>query len=219
VEDLSRFGVVFLGPTSGSAVNTVAVEAFAGMATVASAVGDRVSSTKWSSLADSLRAAVNRVLWNADQGVYSVSPSDAGNYSVAALGFVMTSGTANETQTQRALSHLPALKLGPGYGDSTKVLSSDASANLSPNINRSLLPALLQQKQTAPATFLLENLWGAMTANRSSNSGASWEYVGQQSEPGYGQYTSLSLPWGGGATYALINYVAGIRLGQRGNWS
>ncbi|KAL4981852.1 hypothetical protein BDW68DRAFT_183109 [Aspergillus falconensis] len=36
--------------------------------------------------------------------------------------------------------------------------------------------------------------------------------------PGYGQYTSLSHPWARGATYALTQYVAGIRpveLGYR----
>lgn len=158
------------------------------------------------------RAAVNAALWNGERGIYSLESSDAGNYSVAALGFAITSGTANLTQTQSALSHLPALKLGPGYRDSSAVASSDSTANLSPNTNGFLLPALLQQKQAEASTFLLQNLWGAMVANESSNSGASWEYVSQQSEPGYGQYTSLSHPWGGAATYALTKYVAGIQL-------
>lgn len=201
--DLSSFGSAFLGPTSGSAVNTASVEAFTGMANVAKAVGDTSSSTKWSTLAESLRAAVNAALWNGERGIYSLESSDAGNYSVAALGFAITSGTANPTQAQSALSHLPALKLGRGYRDSSAVASFDSTANLSPNTNGFLLPALLQQKQTEASTFLLQNLWGAMVANESSNSGASWEYVSQQSEPGYGQYTSLSHPWGGAATYAL----------------
>ncbi|KAE8157657.1 Six-hairpin glycosidase-like protein [Aspergillus tamarii] len=209
--DLSSFGSAFLGPTSGSAVNTASVEAFTGMATVAKAVGDTESAAKWSSLAGSLRAAVNAVLWNGERGIYSLEASDPGNFSVAALGFAITSGTANLTQAQSALSHLPALKLGPGYRDSSAVASSDSTANLSPNTNGFLLSALLLQKQTAASTFLFQNLWGAMLANESSNSGASWEYVSQQSEPGYGQYTSLSHPWGGAATYALTKYVAGIQ--------
>lgn len=87
----------------------------------------------------------------------------------------------------------------------------DSTANISPNTDGFLLSALLQQRQAAPAAFLLNNLWGAMVANESSNSGASWEYVSQKSEPGLGQFTSLSHPWGGAATYALTNYVAGVR--------
>ncbi|KAE8373049.1 bacterial alpha-L-rhamnosidase-domain-containing protein [Aspergillus bertholletiae] len=138
-------------------------------------------------------------------------PSLWSNYSIAGLGVAITSGSANHTQAQLALSHIPSLKLGPGYRDSSKVLSSDSSAILSPNTNGFLLSALLTQRQTGLAAFLLKNLWGAMIANTSSTSAASWEYVNQHSEPGYGQYTSLSHPWGGAATYALTNYVAGIR--------
>ncbi|KAL4789511.1 Six-hairpin glycosidase-like protein [Aspergillus venezuelensis] len=209
--DLSSFGTAFLGPTSGSAVNTAGVEALTGMAAVAKAVGDTQSSTKWSSLAESLKTTINAALWNDERGIYSLETSDAGNYSVAALGFAITSGTANSTQAQTALSRLPALKLGPGYRDSSAVASSDRTANLSPNTNGFLLAALLQQKQISASKFLLQNLWGAMVANESSNSGASWEYVSQQSTPGYGEYTSLSHPWGGAATYALTQYVAGIQ--------
>ncbi|CAG8053486.1 unnamed protein product [Penicillium salamii] len=205
------FGTAFLGPTSGSAVNAAVVEAFSGMASVAAGVGDSNSANKWTSLATSVKKALNTLLWSEKYGVYSLEQADPGNYSIAALGFAITSGTANLTQAQRALSHLPSLKLGPGYRDSSKVASSDSTANLSPNKNGFLLSALLQQKQAAPAAFLLKNLWGAMIGNESTNSGASWEYVNQNSEPGLGQYTSLSHPWGGAATYALTNYVAGIR--------
>ncbi|CAG8020758.1 unnamed protein product [Penicillium salamii] len=209
--DFAMFGTAFLGPTSGSAVNAAAVEAFSGMASVAAAVGDRNSAKKWNSLAKSVKAALNNVLWSEKYGFYSLEQADPGNFSIAALGFAVSSGTTNRTQAHRALSHLPSLKLGPGYRDSSKVASSDSTANLSPNTNGFLLSALLEQKQAAPAAFLLKNLWGAMIRNESTNSGASWEYVNQNSEPGLGQYTSLSHPWGGAATYALTNYVAGIR--------
>ncbi|KAJ5771389.1 uncharacterized protein N7511_003440 [Penicillium nucicola] len=209
--DLSLFGTAFLGPTSGSAVNFASVEALSGMALIAAAVGDDSSSKKWKSIATSIAIAANDAFWNDKDGIYSVQSSDPTNYSIAALGFAITSGSANSTQAQLCLSQLPALKLGPGYRDSSKVLASDSTANLSPNTNGFLLPALLRQKHTAAATFLLEKLWGAMVANTSSKSGASWEYVNQQSEPGLGQFTSLAHPWGGAATYVLTNYVAGIR--------
>ncbi|KAF4769633.1 hypothetical protein N7455_006570 [Penicillium solitum] len=209
--DFSVFGNSFLGPTSGSAINAASVEAFKGMASVATAVGVTSSAKRWTALATSVKAALNAALWSEEYGVYSLQTSDPGNYSIAALGFAITSSSANHTQIQRALAHLPTLKLGPGYRDSSKIASSDSTTNLSPNTNGFLLSALLQQRQAAPAALLLNNLWGAMVANESSNSGASWEHVSQKSEPGLGQFTSLSHPWGGVATYALTNYVAGIR--------
>ncbi|KAJ5511962.1 hypothetical protein N7453_004065 [Penicillium expansum] len=209
--DFAVFGNAFLGPVSGSAINAASVGAFRGMSSVATAVGDTSSAKRWTALAKSVKVALNAAFWSEKYGVYSLQTSDPGNYSTAALGFVITSSSANRTQIQRALAHLPALKLGPGYRDSSKVASSDSSANLSPNTNGFLLSALLQQKQAAPAAFLLNNLWGAMVANESSNSGASWEYVNQKSEPGLGQFTSLSHTWGGAVTYVLTNYVAGIR--------
>ncbi|KAJ6030982.1 hypothetical protein N7540_001714 [Penicillium herquei] len=209
--DLSSFGTAFLGPTSGSAVNAASVQAFKGMASVASALGDNLSAKNWAEIAKSLQATLNTELWSEEYGVYSIQESQPGNFSLSALGFAITSGSANATQIKRALSKLPSLKLGPGYRDSSLVASSDSSANLSPNTNGFLLPALLQQKQAAPVSFLLENLWGAMVSNDSTKSGATWEYVNQKSQPGYGQFTSLSHPWGGAATYALTNYMAGIR--------
>ncbi|KAJ5727471.1 hypothetical protein N7493_005291 [Penicillium malachiteum] len=209
--DFSLFGSTFLGPTSGSAVNAASVEAFKGMASVATAVGDTSSAKKWAGIARSLQATLNDKLWSEEYGVYSIQESQPGNFSLAALGFAITSGSANATQIKRALSKLPSLKLGPGYRDSSLVSSSDSSANLSPNTNGFLLPALLQQKQAAPVAFLLDYLWGAMISNDSTTSGASWEYVNQESQPGLGQFTSLSHPWGGAATYALTQYVAGIR--------
>lgn len=209
--DFSLFRIAFLGPVSGSAINAAAVEAMIGMASVAEAVGDVSSYNKWKSVAISLRKVVNSAFWSDEHGIYSISASDPGNYSVAGLRFVITSGSANHTQAQLSLSHVPSLKLGPGYRDLSKVLSSDSSANLSPNTNGFLLQAILHQKREDLATFLFENLWGAMVSNISRSSGASWEYVNPKLEPGLGQYTSLSHHWGDATTYALTNYVAGIR--------
>ncbi|KAG6617876.1 Glycoside hydrolase [Phytophthora cinnamomi] len=64
---------------------------------------------------------------------------------------------------------------------------------------------------TDQAVFLLDNLWDAMISNESYRTGASWEYVAQPLEPGIDFFTSLSHPWGGAPTYALTNYIVGIR--------
>ncbi|KAG6617727.1 Glycoside hydrolase [Phytophthora cinnamomi] len=69
----------------------------------------------------------------------------------------------------------------------------------------------LRGSYTDQAVLLLDNLWDAMIWNESYRTGASWEYVAQSLEPGIDFFTSLSHPWGGAPTYALTNYIVGIR--------
>ncbi|KAL4981851.1 Six-hairpin glycosidase-like protein [Aspergillus falconensis] len=156
--NLSTFQTAFLGPPTGSAVNTAAVRAFQGMASAAAAVNDNRSHRKWTNLAKTLTKAINTVLWNDEAGVYSIHPSDNANFSIAALGFAITSGIASNNQARRSVAQLPQVQLGPGYRDSTTANASNPSTNLSPNVNGFLLPGLLQQKQAGSARFLLENL-------------------------------------------------------------
>ncbi|OJJ36310.1 hypothetical protein ASPWEDRAFT_169838 [Aspergillus wentii DTO 134E9] len=209
--DFSRYVTAFLGPVNGIAVNAAAVQAFKGMSMVASAVGDNSSASKWASIATSLKTAINTRLWNGTLGVYSLATSQPSDFSIAGTAFSLSSGIANKTQALASISHLASLQLGPGYKDASTVSSNDPTANISPNTNGFLLPVLMEHGKANETRFLLDNLWGAMLSNESTFSGASWEYVSQQRSPGLGQYTSLSHPWGGAATYILSQRVAGIR--------
>ncbi|KAG0155046.1 hypothetical protein PDIDSM_619 [Penicillium digitatum] len=58
--------------------------------------------------------------------------------------------------------HFLACVDGLGYRDSSKVASSDSTANLSPNTDRVLLAALLQQPQAEPAAYLRNNVQDEM---------------------------------------------------------
>ncbi|KAF7890917.1 uncharacterized protein EAF01_010726 [Botrytis porri] len=109
------FPYSFIGPSQGSAISCALVQAL-------------------SQLAE---------LWNPTIGVYSLSAASPGDYSIAAIGFCITPGTANTTQALQSLQALEALKLGPGYNDSTQVNSSDPSTNISPNINGFWLAAII----------------------------------------------------------------------------
>lgn len=201
----------FLGPGNGTAVNAAAVEAFRSMSKIADVLGDHSSAANWTSTADSISSTMQDKLWNAELGVFSDSTADASAYSVAGLSFAITSGVATEGQTRSCITALAALKLNPGYKDSTSVNSSAQGINISPNTNGFLLNALMQSNATSETKYLLDNLWDAMIANASTKSGASWEYVGTDLQPGLSRFTSLSHPWGGAATYILTEYVAGIR--------
>ncbi|GMG16462.1 unnamed protein product [Phytophthora fragariaefolia] len=178
---------VFLGSSAGTAVNAAAVQCLKGMTKVAEAVGDEESANQWADAAATVKAAINELLWK----------DTLGNYAV-------------DVSTPESLA---GLRQGPGYLDTSATANS---TNISPNTNGFLLDALLQTGQTDEAVFLLDNLWHAMISNESYRSGASWEYVSQSLTPGLEEFTSLSHPWGGAPTYALTNYVAGIRPAKFG---
>ncbi|TGO59259.1 hypothetical protein BCON_0046g00020 [Botryotinia convoluta] len=183
----------FIGPSQGSAVSCALVQAL-----ISNRGNENIH-------------CVNKQLWNPTIGVYSLSAASPGDYSIAAIGFCITSGTANTTQALQSLQALDALKLGPGYKDSTQVNSSDLSTNISPNINGFLLAAIISHNASSKALSLLESLWSPMLSNPKSSTGASWEYVNLEGNPGLGLFTSLAHPWGGAPTYLLTEWAAGLR--------
>uniref|UniRef100_H3GE44 Alpha-L-rhamnosidase C-terminal domain-containing protein n=1 Tax=Phytophthora ramorum TaxID=164328 RepID=H3GE44_PHYRM len=200
--------VEFAKANWGSLSNATAWLCLQGMAKVAEAVGDTDSANEWVEVAASIKTAVNSLLWNDTLGNYVVDASTPEIYGVSATAFAITSGVANETQVALSVKSLENLRRGPGYLDTS---ATDNTTYISPNTNGFLLDALLQTGHTDEAVFLLDNLWDAMVSNELYRSGASWEYVSQSLEPGLQEFTSLSHPWGGAPTYALTNYVAGIR--------
>ncbi|KAL4136526.1 hypothetical protein PRIC2_000058 [Phytophthora ramorum] len=206
--NVTKYAVVFLGSGTGTAVNAASVQCLQGMAKVAEAVGDTDSANEWVEVAASIKTAVNSLLWNDTLGNYVVDASTPEIYGVSATAFAITSGVANETQVALSVKSLENLRRGPGYLDTS---ATDNTTYISPNTNGFLLDALLQTGHTDEAVFLLDNLWDTMVSNELYRSGASWEYVSQSLEPGLQEFTSLSHPWGGAPTYALTNYVAGIR--------
>lgn len=224
---LSLFGG-FLGPASGgSAINCALVQALNGIAHVATAINDSASASHYHIAASTLADNINNKLWNPAVGVYSLSLTNAKDYSVNSCAFCITSGTANASQSSSLLTAIQSLVLGPGYKDSTQVNSSDLFTNISPNTNGFLLAALMSQRTATGATAsqqLLRSLWGSMLANDETTTGASWEYVSLLGEPGLGLYTSLSHPWGGAPTYLLTEWAAGLQAAAGppgfgyGNW-
>lgn len=215
---LSLPGFSFLGPANGgSAVSCALLFALRNMVDVAKAINDTEAAANYQTGADSLQDAINKELWIDDLGVYSLSPDSPNDFSVTGLSFCITSGAANTTQAQRTLSALSALKLGPGYKDSTQVNSSDPTVNISPNTNGFLLGGLTSPNagdQSGTFLELLDSLWGAMLSNNETSTGASWEYVDQELNPGLSLFTSLSHPWGGAPTYVLTEYASGVRQAE-----
>ncbi|KAI9645200.1 hypothetical protein NHQ30_005934 [Ciborinia camelliae] len=200
-----------LGPSQGSAVSCALVQALSKFAEVATALNDGVSATKYQSVAIQLSTAINSLLWNPTIGVYSISAASPSDFSTYAIGLCITSGTANITQASQSLQALESLEAGPGYKDSTQINSSDPNTAISPFTNGFLLAALLSQNASNAALSLIESLWSPMLSNPKTYSGATWEYVNLEGNPGLGLYTSLAHPWSGAPTYLLTEWAAGLR--------
>ncbi|KAE9363347.1 glycoside hydrolase family 78 protein [Stipitochalara longipes BDJ] len=215
---LIDLSIAFLGPgTGGSAFNCAFVQALNKMAEIATAINSTTSASKYQTAATTLSNSINQNLWNPTLGAYGLSPASPDDYGVSSMGFCITSGVANTTQASRFLSLLPNLRLGAGYKDSTQVGSNDSSVNISPNTNGFLVEALLSQNSSSSSITALElvkSLWMPMLNDSETSTGASWEYVSLQDNPGLGLYTSLSHPWGGAPTYLLTEYVAGLRKAE-----
>lgn len=201
----------FLGPSFGCAISAALVQGLNGAAVIADAIGYTSPAAQYRAAAASIATGINTHLWNPTLGIYSLSTTSPSDFSLAGLSFAITSGVADADRATKALAAIPRLALLPGYKDSTTTNSSDPSVNISPNTNGFLLSAAMIANDTAPVKYLLDNLWATMTANNLYSTGASWEYVGQDTTPGLGLFTSLAHPWGGAPTYVLPEYIAGLR--------
>lgn len=209
-DGLVTLSITFFPDSNGLAVNAASVQALRELSQIAAAVGDQSSADAWAMTANNLSSVVQAKFWQADLGHFSATPQDTTRYSVPGLSFAVTSGIATTSQASSCMDALANLKLFPGYEDSTST-SSQGVVSISPNTNGFLLGALMHLNRTTETRYLIENLWGAMISNRSTSTGASWEYVNTELQPGLSSYTSLSHPWGGAPTYILTEFVAGIR--------
>lgn len=169
-------GFAFFGDGAGLAVNAASVQAFKELADVAIAVGDNDSAQAWSIVARNLTLTIQSKFWQPSLGHFSDNPQNVTKLSVQGLSFVITSGIASSSQATSCINALTALKLSPGYKDTTDV-SPDGVVNISPNTNGFLLSALLQSNRTAEAKYLFENLWAAMIKNKTTHSGANLDFL------------------------------------------
>jgi hypothetical protein len=165
------------------------------MAQVAIATGDDASARNWTTAGGGLQSVINKVLWNGLEGHYALAPTDRGSLSVVASAFCITSGAARD-KANRILSSpaLSTLELWPGSKDNSAINGSDPATKITPNTNGFLLNAMFASGAYQQGKKLMDSLWGCMVADECTASGASWEYVGTQGQPGLDRFTSLAHP-------------------------
>jgi hypothetical protein len=205
----------FLGPANGTATTGLFAYMLEKIAPLAHALGDEEASMSYTQTASQLQEALNRELWNAELGTYSLSTASPGNFSLTGIAWAILSGAANQTQAESSIAKLEELRFAVGY----KTISSDEETDdyqLAPNPSGFLLEALFLSHRdfavnsTNAINHLLQNLWGSMVKNNEYYSGASWEYVKPDGSPGIDLFTSLAHPWGAAPTYVLPEYLLGV---------
>ncbi|KAI0103908.1 Six-hairpin glycosidase-like protein [Nemania sp. FL0031] len=202
----------FIGPyVNGSAVSCLTVEGFKAIADVALALGDTASVERYQAAAANLTDAINTHLWNDNLGAYMLDIQDPESISTVGTGLCITSGVTSANQTARSLAAVEELFVSLGYKDNSNITSTN---KLSPFLNGFLLPAFFKGNASLTGIKLIRGLWGAMANDPNTASGASWEYVNPDGSPGLGDFTSLSHPWGGAATYVLTEWVAGLQAAE-----
>lgn len=205
----------FLGPANGTATTGLFAYMLEKIEPLAHALGDEEASRSYTQTASQLREALNRELWNAQLGTYSLSTASPGNFSLTGIAWAILSGAANQAQAESSIAKLEELRFAVGY----KTGCSDKETEdyqLAPNPSGFLLEALFMSHRdfavnsTTAITHLLQNLWGSMVRNNEYYTGASWEYVKPDGSPGIDLFTSLAHPWGAAPTYVLPEYLLGV---------
>ncbi len=107
---------------------------------------------------------------------------------------------------------LPSNKFGPlPYS-----ANSGYRVAVSPYVTDQEVQASFAAGDTGPAMSILQTTWGHMIAPGPDFTGADWELVGANGDPGFGSFTSLAHGWASGATADLSAYVLGVQPSSAG---
>lgn len=207
------------GETNSTAPTALFAVGLQQLIRVATALGDTSTAEAYTILFQKLSTAINTQLWSDTLGAYGLSLDDLTDNGVLATAFTIRAGITNSTQAKLSIQALSNLFVDIGYKDDSNVGSS-ATTSLSPNTQGFLLESLfLAHTQlnvsadivTPAIKNMLELFWPQMVDQNEYYTGASWEYVYANGEPGLGIFTSLAHPWGGAPTYVLSDYILGVR--------
>lgn len=177
-------------------------------AEMAEALGERERGRDLRQIADRLRTAINRRLYNSRSGLYGATTRDPDTIDQQANAYAVLYRVAAERDVPGLLARLAqALHRGGGPLRST---GTDGQI-ISPYTAGYEVTARLARGDTGTALDLIRRAWQPMRRGGEYFSGATWEYVSLDGTPGLGPGTSLAHPWSSGPTAALSAYVLGGR--------
>jgi alpha-L-rhamnosidase len=184
--------------------------------TLADALGLGSQGAGYADAAATLRAAINRYLFDPATGLYSVSNLQPGAVAQDANSLAVLFGVAPKADDATVLAALRRTLPSTRYGPLPFTANAGYRAAVSPFVTNDEVAALFTTGATATATALVETLWGYMDGPGPDATGADWELVGAHGLPGFGDSTSLAHGWSSGATADLSSYVLGVQPSTAG---
>ncbi len=204
-----------------TAYNVIYDQTLRDAATMARALGQRAQAATYAQQAASLRAAINRVLFDRATGLYSVSDTAPGSFAQDGNSLAVVDEIAPAAQRAHILAALRKGLPSTPYGPLPFSTGTGYRQAVSPFVTNEEVQARFAAGDTAGALALLRRVWGHMDARGPNYTGADWELVGSDGTPGFGGFTSLAHGWASGATADLSAYVLGVQPTSAGyrTWS
>ena len=185
------------------------------MSTMARALGKVAVARGYAAQADTLRAAINHQLWDADAGAYRLSTEIPDAYPQDANATAVLTGVASPARAQRALTYLRR----SSWGDLGALTVAPTTPNPSLPSFYAPLPSWFEvdARIAAPGATdlqqqsgftLMKRFWGWML--RQDPGSTFWEHVQPSGNPNLQQFSSLAHGWAAGPTVTLTTQVLGV---------
>jgi alpha-L-rhamnosidase-like protein/mannosylglycerate hydrolase MGH1-like protein len=191
-------------------VNAMYSLALQSAAKLATALGDRARANTWSRRADTVKDAVNRLLWNGRTGVYDGSVEQRGTLVQDANVTAILAGIPDLGRARSILKIL-GIQLATAYGPRT--VSSPTPPGytqvISPYMGGFHVMAQFASGEGASALSVIRQEWGYMIGH--DPGGVTWERIQLAGRPVGGLLAdSMAHAWSTGATAAMSQYVVGV---------
>ncbi len=188
--------------------NSLLFHVLQGAGYLATVVGDSASATLYDNQANSLRAAIQSLLWDSSAGLYrdipgsSLYPQDG---NAMALWFGVPDSASVRSQISASLRR---------RWNSFGAVSPERPGSIATFPGSMEVLAHFAAGEDSNALDLIRLEWGYMLASPLGTGSSFWEGYLQDGSFDYGgPYMSLAHGWATGPTAALTQYVAGIAPG------
>ncbi|TVY48327.1 hypothetical protein LCER1_G008126 [Lachnellula cervina] len=177
--------------------------------------GDAASASAWSSLAATLKTAVNKLNWDASVGAFKNSDTDASVHPEDGNSLALLFGVADSSKVQSISKQLTS-NWGP-----IGAICPELPNNIVPYIEGFEIKGHLVARQATRALDLIRRSWGWYLNNPYGTESTIIEgYLadgtfGYRADDGYNNdyaYTSHAHGWSTGPTDALTSYIVGYTL-------
>jgi hypothetical protein len=187
------------------------VQALKDAASIAKLIGNTSDAARWSALAVTVAAAVNRYLWDGTAGAYLDSATGPVRHAQDGNSIAITAGVAPADRAQSALAYLESATKQP-YGNA--FMDNDTLSGVDGASQRvyafTSYPELVARFRTGAADSAIDQIkrmYGWMYTNDPGIT--AWEGIGPAGVPYEGAFTSMAHGWSTGVLPALSNELLG----------